>query len=250
MEAPATNLLELFDRTYVINLAERRDRRRQTERELARHFPATAIAERVRFYDAIRPDDDGPIGNRGSYGCFLSFVDILATAAADDLGSVLVLQDDVHFLPAYRAHAAWAVEALATGHWDVAQLGYIDQHGATDEHLADAPVLCDFDGEVIGAHCVGFRGGAIEAMLEHLRTVIAGEPGDPLLGPMPVDGAFNTFTWVHPEVRRLLPVPNLVGQRSSRSDIRPKRHDQIGAIRPLLGVGRSALERLRGLTRR
>lgn len=244
------NLLELFDRTSVINLPERRDRRRQTERELARHFPAATIAARVQFYDAIRPDDGGPIGNRGSYGCFLSVVDILETAAADGLSSVLVMQDDVQFLPAYRRHAAWLVEELAQGDWDLAQLGYIDKHGATQQHLPSAPVLCDFDEQVIGAHCIGFQSRVFEPMLDHLRTVMAGEPGDRVLGPMPVDGAFNTFKWCHPEIRRLLPVPNLVGQRSSRSDIRPKRHDQVGLLRPLLDVGRAAAERLRGFTRR
>lgn len=151
-------------------------------------------------------------------------------------------------------HADRLVAALAAGDWDYAQLGYIDlhgyidQHGATDRHLPAAPVLCDFDEEVIGAHCVAFQRRVFTPMLDHLRTVITGELGDRLLGPMPVDGAFNTFKWCHPEARRLL--PNLVGQRSSRSDIRPKRHDQIGVLRPLLDLGRAVVTRAKGIVQR
>lgn len=243
------DLLALFDTTWVVNLPERRDRRRQTERELRRHFPAASVEERVRFYPAIRPADAGPFNALGSHGAFLSTLDILERAEAEGLARVLVLQDDVRFTRAWTTHGRWFLEQLETETWDVVQLGYLDPRGTTHRHLDRGPVLVDHHEAVIGAHCVGFDGGAIPLVLDHLRTVLTGEVGDDLRGPMPIDGAFNTLTWCHPEVRRLLPVPNLVGQRSSRSDIRPRAHDRIDALRPLLGAGRAAAGRLRDLRR-
>jgi hypothetical protein len=98
--------------------------------------------------------------------------------------------------------------------------------------------MVDFGQEVIGAHCIGFRGTAIEAMLDHLHICKNGRPGDDKTGPMPV--AFNTFSWCRPEFRRMLPVPNMVGQRNSRSDVRPSRVDRIAPLRPLAALARLA----------
>jgi hypothetical protein len=239
------DLLDVFDRTYVLNLPERGDRRRETVRELERHFSAESVAERVEFFDAIRPEDEGPFRSRGSHGCFLSVLEILTGAEAEGLEAVLVLQDDVRFTSAFESHRGWLIEQVRTQHWDYLQLGYIDEAGATEQYESAAPILVDFDGEVIGAHCIGFRATVIPSMLEHLHAVMNGEPGDDLRGPMSVDGAFNTFKWCHPTARRLLPVPNMADQRSSRSDITPRRHDQISALRPALDLGRSAADRLR-----
>jgi glycosyl transferase, family 25 len=238
-------LLDFFDRTYVINLPERRDRRRETLQELDRHFSSVSIAEKVEFFEAIRPDDEGPFRSRGSHGCFLSVLEIMSGASAEGLDAVLILQDDIRFTSAFEAHRDWLNDQVRTQHWDYLQLGYIDEAGATKHYESAAPSMVDFDGEVIGAHCIGFRAAVIPSMLEHLHAVRNGEPGDHLRGPMSVDGAFNTFKWCHPTTRRLLPVPNMADQRSSRSDITPRRHDRIPALRPALGLGRSMVNRLR-----
>lgn len=242
---PTVDLLSFFDRTYVLNLPERSDRRRQTERELRRHFPGSSVADRVRYYPAIRPDDKGGFKKVGSHGCFLSVIDMLTTAEAEGLGSVLVLQDDVRFTPSFAKHERWLLDELSAVPWDYVQLGYIDGRGEVAQRCTAGPALVDFDGQVTGAHCVGFNGSVIGQMLEHLHAVLNGEPGDRLLGPMPVDGAFNTFKWLHPGAVRLLPVPNLVEQRKSRSDISPKKHDQIPGFRRVTEGARAALDRFR-----
>jgi glycosyl transferase, family 25 len=244
------DLLDVFDRTYVLNLPERTDRRRETRRELELHFADAVIDERVRFFDAIRPEDQGPFRSRGSHGCFLSFLEMLTAAEADGLGSVLILQDDVSFTPAFDAHRGWLLDQVGAQRWDYLQLGYLDVTGATTRYEASAPVMVDFDGEVIGAHCIGFIADAVPPMLEHLHAIREGEPGDPLRGPMSVDGAFNTFKWCHPSARRLLPVPNMAAQRSSRSDITPRRHDRIPAMRPVLDGFRASSNRFRQSLRR
>lgn len=244
------DLLTSFDRTFVINLAERRDRRRQTLRELRRHFSPVSVDERVAFHEAVRPDDAGPFRSVGARGVFLSNLEILKMAARDGLESVLVMEDDVRFTSAFRAHSSWLLDELARRHWDLLHIGYLDRSGVMAQHDERGPVLVDFAGQVSGAQCIGFRRSVFEPLIDHLETILAGEPGDRLRGPMPIDGAFNTFKWCHPEMRRLVPVPLLVDQRSSRSDITPKRHDRIGLLRPVLDVGRAAAERIRGVAPR
>ena len=244
------NLLTVFDRTEIVNLPERRDRRRQTERELRRQFPAADIDERVRFFRAIRPETAGPFQNRGVHGAFLSTLEILRSAAADDLGAVLMMQDDVRFTKTYREAAPALLAELDHDRWDLVQLGYHDPWGSTTPPPPGSPpTFVELTGPVIGAHCIGFRRSVYQPLIEHLETVLGGTPGDDLRGPMPIDGAFNTFVQCTPGIRRLAPVPSLVGQRSSRSDIRPKRHDRIPALRPVLDAGRVGLERLRDLRR-
>lgn len=245
MTAPQRDLLTFFDRTEVVNLPERRDRRRQTERELRRHFPAATVAERVRFFEAVRPEDAGPFTNRGVHGAFRSTLEILRRAVDDGLDSVLMLQDDVRFTPAFRAHSGWLIDELDRRPWDLVQIGYLDHRGVTARHQGASPVLVELTDPVIGAHCVGFRGDGIARVVAHLEVLLSGRPGDPLRGPMPIDGAFNSFTWCHPDASRVVPVPSLVTQRSSRSDIRPKRHDRVALLRPFLDVGRVGAEWLR-----
>jgi glycosyl transferase, family 25 len=235
------NLIELFDKTCVINLPDRRDRRRATTKELRRHFPSATLDERVTFHPAVRPDDAGAFPTQGSHGSYLSTIEVLTSAVDDGLDRVLLMQDDVRFTAAFREHGDWLLSRVAADDWDIMQLGYIDVDGVTARYAGEAPVMVDFRQEVIGAHCIGFRGTAIEAMLDHLHICKHGEPGDDRTGPMPVDGAFNTFSWCRPEYRRMLPVPNMVGQRNSRSDVRPSRVDRIAPLRPLAALARLAV---------
>jgi hypothetical protein len=56
---------------------------------------------------------------------------------------------------------------------------------------------------------------------------------------MPTDGTLNVFRWLNPDLPRLLVVPPLVRQRSSRSDVTTRALDRIPVVRSLVGVGRA-----------
>ncbi|MEO6716867.1 MAG: hypothetical protein ABIM50_06415, partial [Novosphingobium sp.] len=88
--------LDCFDRIRVINLAERRDRRRDMARELA----AIGLANdpRVSFFPAIRPENAGDFTSVGARGVYLGQLAILREAAAAN-ESVLILEDDCTFAP-------------------------------------------------------------------------------------------------------------------------------------------------------
>jgi len=58
---------------------------------------AGLTGKHVAFFDAIRPDQQGPFTSRGMFGSFLSHKQIIDEAAAAD-ESVLILEDDCNFL--------------------------------------------------------------------------------------------------------------------------------------------------------
>jgi hypothetical protein len=233
------NLLDFFDRAYVINLRERPDRRREMERELQRAdvgLRDRQLADQVQFFPAVRPAEAAPFSSLGIKGCSLSHVAVLKDAKERGLSRVLVLEDDAEFAPDFLRSATPMLMTLAERTWGIAQLGHIGGPGAPP---ASAPRLIEFAGEVTGAHCYGVSEVALERLIEHFELQHRGIPGDPLRGPMPADGTLNVFRWLNPDLPRYLVAPSLVRQRSSRSDITPGHVDRVAFLRPLVALARA-----------
>lgn len=207
-------MLVAFDTIRIINLPERRDRRRDMERELARI--GLAGDRRVSFFAAIRPADAGDFTSVGAHGIYLSQHAILKEAAAANQ-SVLILEDDCDFTAAVRDYQF-------DGDWDIFYGGY---EAADPHNLADS--------DIIGAHMMGFSAqGAqyVSAYLDRLQY----EGVHP-----PIDAAYIWFRRAHPEVATCFAVPPLGIQRSSRSDIADlKFYDRL----PLLAVAASFARRV------
>jgi glycosyl transferase, family 25 len=208
-----------FDIIRIINLPERTDRRRETERELA----ALGLAgdPRVAFFPAIRPADAGPFGSIGARGVYESQLAILRQAATRGC-SVLILEDDCAFAPTVRDFD------FGQG-WDIFYGGYY----ATDpQNLAES--------DIIGAHMMGFSAkGAREvcAYLDMLRF----DQGHP-----PIDGAYVWFRRAHPEVPTRFAVPPLANQRPSRSDIADLPfYDRVPVLRDAAAFARKVARKLR-----
>jgi glycosyl transferase, family 25 len=72
-------LIEYFDRAYIINLVDRPDRRRQVQREF-RLAGINIPNEKVQFYTAFRPADKGRFHSVGVRGCFTSRRNVLELA--------------------------------------------------------------------------------------------------------------------------------------------------------------------------
>lgn len=97
---------------------------------------------------------------------------------------------------------------------------------------------------VLLAHFVGVRREAAAALVPYLEAMAARPFGDPLGGPMHVDGAYGWFRASRPDLRALCAEPPVSRQRSSRSDIHAGHWaDRRRALRP-------AMAALRGLKRR
>jgi hypothetical protein len=226
-------LINHFDRAYVINLPDRRDRRDQVIREF-RGVDIAIGGDRVRFHDAIRPTDKGNFPDIGSRGCFNSHKRILEFAAADALKNVLIFEDDVSFRHCGSAFERELVTQLSHEEWDLAFFGYLSP---SDAELR-GPLL-RWRGDILGAHFYAVNGAFIPKVLKYMNECERRPRNHPDGGPMPLDGIYNHIRYVTPGISLLISVPNLAYQRSSRTDIaQPGRLDRLKWLRGPLRVAR------------
>lgn len=220
-------LFDRYDRTRVINLRHRTDRRQEMEREFARI--GLANWPRIDFFPAIAPGERGPFSKPAELGVYLSHLQILEEAASQG-ESVLILEDDCDFFPEVQTYE------LPDG-VDVFYGGYLAASNPDDLH----------DCEITGAHFMGFSKRAAPLAARYLRSLLdpsfppdpraAMDPGyDPAIRP-PVDGAYLWFRRAHPD---LVTVFAMLGtQRPSRSDIADQRwFDGIPLLREAAGLAR------------
>lgn len=219
------NLSEYFARTYVINLAERRDRRRAIVGELERvGMPLSAGS--VQIFPAIKPEAALGFPSVNVRGCFLSHYSVLADALQRKLPNVLVMEDDLMILPALQLHLDMVLSTLRSVDWGIVYLGHV-------EPVADSinPELVPFDKPVLTAHFYAVNGTVLPRLVEYLTLVQQREEGDSLGGPQDFDGALTMFRQFNPDVLTLLAQPNLGRQRPSRSNIRPPWYERLPVIK-------------------
>ncbi|WP_367026704.1 glycosyltransferase family 25 protein [Methylococcus sp. ANG] len=236
-------LMDYFDCCYVINLPERRDRRREMEKELER-AGMPPESGRVEFFPAIRPESAGPFPSIGAHGCFMSHLGILREARGQGLRNVLILEDDLTFAAQFPAVEEKLLGELRETRWDFAFFGHVLE---LPEAGLDSAHLEPYAGPIVTAHFYAVNGPVIERLLAFLDTLLQRPPGHPDGGPMHVDGAYSTFRQQNPDVVTLVAVPSLGWQRSSRSDIYPNRwYDRWPLVRDLVALARRGKVWLRG----
>lgn len=207
-------MLDRFERAYVINLPERKDRRRETEAQLER----IGSKDLVQFHSATRPDNKGGFNSIGEHGCYLSHLAVWKGAVGAK--SILVMEDDVQFVPDYTARAS-LIDQLPSN-WEVFYLGHMQLPELKREWAETGIVAIGPDVEFIGLHCYAINGRALPRLICSAETFLSREHGHPDGGRMPVDGALNI-------ARRQLglvtyaAIPPLANQRASRTDIGPLR---------------------------
>lgn len=210
-----------FDMIRVINLPERKDRRREMMRELA----ALGLDgdPRVAFFAAIRPRDAGRFSSIGAHGVYRSQHAILREAAERNC-SVLILEDDCAFLPEARDYD------FGEG-WDIFYGGY----DAADPENLEAS-------NIIGAHMMGFTAKAAAQVSVYLDDLRVEEGIHP-----PIDAAYIWFRRAHPDARVRFATPSLAFQRASRSDIAPLRFfDRLPILRQLAALARRLTRLIHG----
>jgi hypothetical protein len=226
-------LNEYFDRTYVINLPERTDRRRGIEHELKKVGLALQPGK-VEIFPAVRPSSAAGFPNIGHRGCFLSHYNVVKQARKEGLRNVLILEDDLAISPQLRPEAGSLVRQLEGSDWAFAYFGHVEK-AEPGRPVSLRPHV----GRLLTTHFLGINGTVFDALLRFLELVQQRPPGHPDGGPMSIDGAYSTFRSQHPGVLTLIAHPNLGWQRSSRSDLSPRWFDSWLALRPILGAMRS-----------
>lgn len=234
---------DYFDRCYVINLAERKDRRSQMARELVRAGMPFQPGK-VEIFPAIRPASSAPFPSVGAHGCFMSHLGILREAKALGLRNVLVMEDDLTIDARLPALAEQLLEQLRGTTWDFVFFGHVLE---LPETPLEAARLEAYAGPIVTAHFYAVNGRIIDRLLTFFDAVLQRPPGHPDGGPMHLDGAYSTFRQQNPDVVTLVAVPSLGWQRSSRSDIYPNRwYDRWPLVRNWVALARHIRVWLRG----
>ncbi len=205
-----------FDAIRIVSLTSRVDRRAQIQREFAR-FDIAIGQGNVQFFDAIQPPDDGGFPSVGARGCFLSHLEILRQARDSGWSRFLVLEDDALFTPPF-GHAGALVDFCRTDEWDFLYPGHI---------LPPVPGPLRWIPTVDGVQCThayALCAAVLPRLIAFLEGILSRPPGDPGFGPMHIDAAYSVFMDREPGIRTFRASRSLVIQRSSKSDVAPRRH--------------------------
>jgi len=221
---------------FVINLPDRTDRRREMEDQLRR------VQWQAQFACAPKPLDPGGFSSIGARGCFLSHLEILRQALLFRRNLVL-MEDDLNFAGDFTYGWSRAVNALPDN-WSI----FYPAHSlipAAGLHLV-APEM-----SLQQTHFMLINKSVIPMLIEQLQAILSRKPGDPLGGPMHVDGAYSTIRKQNPDLHTYTCNPPLGYQRASRSDVEGQRFfDMIPALRPAVAALRRVKQSFTNPSRR
>lgn len=235
------NSLFDFERICVINLPHRVDRRTEIAEQLT--FVGLSFdSPSVELFSAVRPADAGGFESIGARGCFMSHLEILRQSRS--LRNVLILEDDLDFIPGIRAAIGPALEALP-GDWGMFYGGCVTDAMPGSSPLTPIPPHASLQ----TAHFVAFNGPVIGRLVDYLDAILQRSPGHIDGGPMHVDGAYSRFRADNPSMRVFAAIPELGYQRASRTDIHSlKWFDRTPIVRELVQMirrRRASKKRLR-----
>jgi glycosyl transferase, family 25 len=214
-------------KTYVINLPHRADRRMETERQLAR------VGWSAEFFPAIQPSAAAGFPSIGARGCFLSHLAVLKNALEARAERVVVLEDDVNFAAEFADQWQSATEALDQLSWSIFYPGHV-LTGLSPGLSRLSPAIA-----VRCTHFMMIEGHAIPELVAGLQAILARPPGHPEGGPMHVDGAYSTIRGQNQSLATHAFFPVLGYQRPSRTDIGDhKWFDRIRALEPAVNFAR------------
>jgi glycosyl transferase family 25 len=258
----ALRLADYFERTYVINLPERTDRRLAMEREL-RQFGMAFETGRVEIFRAIRPSDALSFPSVAILGCLLSHLEVLRQARNLGLSRVLVMEDDLVLSGQLRSQEDRLVQVLQESCWDMVHFAYFPYHAyalADYDHRtsAGAPVGLYEHKEppLQGNYFYGVNGHVLDRLVSFLEQLLEKRLDDctpyashhkPALDGAYADTAFHMFRLENPDVVTLIACPSLGFQSNSRSDLSPKWFDRIRLATALLQPARVLKIRVRKL---
>lgn len=225
-------LLDHFDHIYIVNLPYRTDRRTETIAEFSK-IGVSIPTDKITFFDATRPTEQGAFPSLGSLGNFISQTRVLADALAKGHSRVLICEDDLQLNVMDETALQQILEDLKTTPWSIAALGYLEPVSPPLETIGLVP----WSGGTKGTQLWAIQGEAIGAFHNYLNLVRSRPSGHPKGGSMFFDGAFNMVRTQVPNISFRLSAPCLAGQRSSRTDIHALRfYDRIEPLRSLVAL--------------
>lgn len=234
---------KVFDCVLVINLADRKDRRHEIEQEICRLglYFSDGSAE---ILTASRFSEPAGFETVGARGCFDSHLRALKEAQKRGARNLLILEDDCDFIKNIELHIELTLKRLENEKWSLfygGHLSFIDTGSVSDGML-----LIDPDVALQGSHFMGISGSALPVLIAYLEQMISRSAGDPLGGPMHVDGAYSWFRRAHPHLETWVAEPPLGLQRASRTDVHKLRFfDRAPGLRGVSELARRLKRKFR-----
>jgi glycosyl transferase family 25 len=234
-------LFNYFDRVSIIHLPEREDRLALLIREMA-NLGLDIHDKRVSIPCAPRPETNFGFPSRGVYGNFLSHLNIIESAYADKLDSVLILEDDAIFSRSLSPSMQKIIaEYLKANPWDEVFLGHSVMTGLP----TSASRLAQFSGSFIWSHCYAIHRRIMPRMIEYFHETLERDSGHPAGGKMYIDGAHNEFRRLNPDIICLVSSPCLSVQRGSPSSLGGANwYDTKSVLRKVVSLARGARDEL------
>lgn len=237
------DVIDYFQRLYIINLPARADRKREMQAQLV-SIGLSLDHSKVQLFTAIRPKAAGDFPSIGARGCFLSHLGVLKDAERRGLERILILEDDLNFSADFQARIPRIIDGLANSEWGVFYGGYQLTSPLTKSIDSDLALVTSPEG-VLTTHFIGFQRTTISLLIAYLEKMLSRPGGDAEGGPMHVDGAYSWFRRQHPDLVTLAAVPELGFQRSSRTDIHELRwFDKWVGVRDLVRIARKRKTKL------
>ena len=206
-------IVEYFDKTVIINLPERLDRRSETIHEFKIvNWPIEN--DNIRFFPATRPTERAGFPSIGARGCFLSHLGAIKAAKSEKSSNILILEDDISFISDINNICTALIPLLNTTEWGFLYLGH-EYHALHDSNQ----LLEKISISLPLTHFYAINGHIFERFIAFLEQLQEKAPGDTFGGPMHYDAAISTFRLQNPDINTFAVIPSLGYQRSSRTDL-------------------------------
>lgn len=231
-QTAVTNAMNYFDKIFIINLAAREDRRCEMAQQL-KNIGLGFDSPNVELFTAVRPENAGGFPSIGARGCFMSHLGILRNARLADCQRILILEDDLDFVPDFNARITDILSDLKQQTWSIFYGGY--ELLNAKENSTNIIDTIDSVDPVRTTHFLAVQGDAIAELVDYLEAMLARPAGSADGGPMHVDGAYSWFRREYPQHVTLLAQPELGYQRPSRTDIHDLNwYDRVAGVRDVV----------------
>lgn len=227
-----TNAMDYFDKIYIINLASREDRKREMAQQL-KNIGLSFELPNVELFPAVRPENADGFPSVGARGCFMSHLGILRSAKMAGHSRILILEDDLDFVPDFSLRIDDTLHNLKQQAWSVFYGGYVLL--SSKAQPKEIITIIKAEEPVRTTHFLAIQGNAIAELVECLEAMLARPAGHKDGGPMHVDGAYGLFRRKHPNHITIIAQPELGHQRPSRTDIHDLNwYDRVAGVRDLV----------------
>jgi len=231
------NLTDYFEKIYIINLPERKDRLAEINSELNK-INLSINHQAIEVFPAIKPVSAGGFESIGARGCFMSHLSVLKKALIDNCESILILEDDVNFSKNFEADLSHIIDLIKDLNWYFLYGGHDIAY--TCEHSEQLSIKkIPPNQPIVTAHFVAMKRKTIIKVVDELEKMLSRKPGDVRGGPMHVDGAYSRIRAENHGFNTYAVTPPLAYQRASKTNIAELNwFDRFIIVRDLVAIYR------------